>query len=117
MLRAAIESDADSGRVVVFASGGLSHFPADYPWSAYTGPLTVGAISERFDRSIVERMRAGDGAALAQLTNADLMEHGEGELRQLIMMLGALDGISPEFLLYEPFYRAVMGLAVGIWQP
>jgi aromatic ring-opening dioxygenase LigB subunit len=117
MLRAAIERDPQAGRVVVFASGGLSHFPADYPWHAYAGPLTIGAISEAFDRRIVERMRAGDGAALARLSDADLMENGEGELRQAIVMLGALDGVAPEFLTYEPFYRAVMGLAVGVWTP
>jgi aromatic ring-opening dioxygenase catalytic subunit (LigB family) len=117
MLREAIERDANAGRVVVFASGGLSHFPADYPWRAYDGPLTIGAISEAFDRRIVERMRAGDGAALARLTDADLMDNGEGELRQAIVMLGALDGVTPDYLTYEPFYRAVMGLAVGVWTP
>jgi hypothetical protein len=115
MLRTAIEGCADAGRTLVFASGGLSHFPADYPWSEYYGPLTVGAISETFDRTIVERMRAGDGAALAHLTNDQLMANGEGELRQAIIMLGALDGVTPAVLAYEPFYRAVMGLAVGCW--
>jgi hypothetical protein len=115
VLRTAIEGCADAGRTLVFASGGLSHFPADYPWNDYYGPLTVGAISETFDRRIVERMRAGDGAALARLTSDDLMANGEGELRQAIIMLGALDGVTPAVLAYEPFYRAVMGLAVGCW--
>jgi protocatechuate 4,5-dioxygenase beta chain/2,3-dihydroxyphenylpropionate 1,2-dioxygenase len=115
MLRDAIERSPEAGRTIVFASGGLSHFPADYPWREYDGPLTVGAISEPFDRTIVERMRAGDGAALAQLTSADLMANGEGELRQAIVMLGAVGDVSPAFLAYEPFYRAVMGFAVGVW--
>jgi hypothetical protein len=115
MLRTAIERSPSAGRTIVFASGGLSHFPADYPWREYGGPLTVGAISESFDRTIVAQMRAGNGAALAKLTSGDLMANGEGELRQAIVMLGALDGVTPAVLAYEPFYRAVMGLAVGCW--
>jgi hypothetical protein len=115
MLRHAIERSPAAGRVAVFASGGLSHFPADYPWRDYHGPLTVGAISEAFDRALVERIRDGDGAALADLTSDDLMANGEGELRQTLIMLGALGPARPTFLSYEPFYRAIMGLAVGYW--
>jgi hypothetical protein len=115
MLRTAIERSPTAGRTIIFASGGLSHFPADYPWSEYDGPLTVGAISEPFDRAVVEHMRAGDGAALGRLSSGDLMANGAGELRQAIVMLGALDGVKPAVLHYEPFYRAIMGLAVGCW--
>ncbi len=37
------------------------------------------------------------------------------ELRQTIVMLGALGAAVPEILHYEPFYRAIMGIAVGCW--
>jgi hypothetical protein len=116
MLRTAIERSPDAGRVVLFASGGLSHFPTDYPWHAYAGPLTIGAISEAFDRDVVEAMRAGEGARLARFSSNDLLENGEDELRQTIVMLGALGTARPAFLHYEPFYRAIMGFAVGAWE-
>lgn len=115
MLRAAIESDANSSRVVLLASGGLSHFPADYPWPDYSGPLTLGAVCADFDRRIVEHIRGGNGAALASLSNDELMANGEGELRQTIVMLGALGEVVPAVFHYEPFHRAIMGMAIGCW--
>jgi hypothetical protein len=60
-------------------------------------------------------MRSGNGAALAALTNEELMANGDDELRQTIVMLGALGPAVPTFLHYEPFYRAIMGIAVGCW--
>jgi hypothetical protein len=115
MLRGAIERTPEAGRVVLFASGGLSHFPADFPWREYTGPLTIGAVCADFDRRIVAEMRRGNGASLAALTSAELMANGDDELRQTIVMLGALGTAAPAFLHYEPFYRAIMGIAVGCW--
>ncbi len=115
MLRAAIERTPDAGRVLLLASGGLSHFPADFPWPQYSGPLTIGAVCADFDRRIVDEMRRGNGSALAELTSAELMANGEDELRQTIVMLGALGTAVPSFLYYEPFYRAIMGIAVGCW--
>jgi hypothetical protein len=115
MLRAAIERTPEAGRVLLLASGGLSHFPADFPWREYSGPLTIGAVCADFDRRIVAEMRSGNGAALAALTNAELMANGDDELRQTIVMLGALGPAVPTFLHYEPFYRAIMGIAVGCW--
>jgi hypothetical protein len=61
-------------------------------------------------------MRAGQGAKLAQLSSRELIENGEGELRQWIVMLGALGAAKPEFLVYEPLYRSIMGMGVGWWQ-
>lgn len=115
MLRAAIERSPDAGRVLLLASGGLSHFPADFPWREYDGPLTIGAVCADFDRRIVAEIRSGNGAALAGLSNEELMANGDDELRQTIVMLGALGTAVPTFLHYEPFYRAIMGIAVGCW--
>lgn len=115
VLREAIERDADAGRVLLFASGGLSHFPADYPWPEYDGPLTIGAISADFDRRLVAEMARGNGAALGRLSNGELAENGDDELRQTIVMLGAIGAAAPSVLVYEPFYRAIMGMAVGCW--
>ena len=38
-------------------------------------------------------------------------------LRQWIVMLGALGAAKPEFLVYAPLYRSIMGMGVGWWSP
>ena len=68
-----------------------------------------------FDKKIVDWMRSGEGHRLAQCSAHELIEHGEAELRQWIVMLGALGAAKPEFLVYEPFYRSIMGMGVGWW--
>ncbi len=115
-LRCAIESSPNIGRVVLFSSGGFSHFAPDYPWDEYSGPNSIGSICAEFDRPLVEAMRRGDGAVLAELSSEDLFANGDLELRQTIVMQGALGKAKPLFLHYEPFYRAIMGLAVGVWE-
>jgi protocatechuate 4,5-dioxygenase beta chain len=76
----------------------------------------VGDISVEFDKRIVGWMRAGEGKRLAALTSRELIEHGEGELRQWIVLLGALGNARPEFLVYEPLFRSIMGMGVGYWE-
>jgi hypothetical protein len=79
------------------------------------GERYVGDIAVEFDRRIVEWMRAGEGAKLARFSSRQLIEHGEAELRQWIVMLGAIGDAKPEFLVYEPLYRSIMGMGVGYW--
>lgn len=106
-----------SERVALYASGGLSHFSAGYPWPHYSGPHTVGSICADFDRRAIELMRQGRGHELAALSSADLLANGDVEMRQWLILLGALGAQRPELLIYEPFYRAIMGQAVGYWEP
>jgi aromatic ring-opening dioxygenase LigB subunit len=105
----------ESGKIVLAASGGLSHFSPSHPWAHHLGPRSVGDISVEFDQRIVGWMRAGEGERLATLTDRELIEHGEGELRQWIVLLGALGKTKPEFLVYEPLFRSIMGMGVGWW--
>jgi len=102
-------------RAVIIGSGGLSHFTAGYPWKSYKGSRTYGAISEDFDRNLLAQIEAGDGRKLAELSSFDLMEHGNIELRSWVMVLGALGKVRPDFTVYEPFYRGVMGMGVAMW--
>ena len=44
-------------RIVLCASGGLSHFSPSHPWAHHVGSRYVGDISVDFDRQIVEWMR------------------------------------------------------------
>jgi hypothetical protein len=114
-MRRVIERDPAARRVVLCASGGLSHFSPSHPWAHHVGPRYVGDISVEFDRRIVDWMRAGEGHRLADFSARELIEHGEAELRQWIVMLGAIGAARPEYLVYEPIYRSIMGMGVGWW--
>ena len=107
----------DDLRVAVYASGGLSHFSASFPYVHYRGPFQVGSISEQFDRDVVGWMRHGEGARFTGLPSSDLLDNGDVELRQWIALQGMLGERRPAWLIYEPFYRAVMGMSVGFWTP
>ena len=115
-LRRVIDRDLADKRIVLCASGGLSHFSPSHPWAHHVGTRYVGDISVEFDRRIVEWMRAGEGWRLAEFSSNELIENGEAELRQWIVLLGALGDAKPEFLVYEPLYRSIMGMGVGYWE-
>ena len=114
-IRRSIESHVGFKRTVIYATGGMSHFTAGYPWRHYRGPHSHGSICEDFDRWLIEQMKAGEGHRLAELTNDQIIGNGEIEFRSWITMLGAIGDIRPQFLTYEPFYSAIMGTAVGYW--
>ncbi|MBP3973067.1 extradiol ring-cleavage dioxygenase [Pseudoxanthomonas spadix] len=102
-------------RVAIYASGGLSHFSAGYPYAAYEGPFGYGHISEEFDRKMLEYLSAGEGKKLSEFTNDDLLDNGDLELRTWIILLGAVQGAKADVLAYEPFYRAIMAMCVARW--
>jgi aromatic ring-opening dioxygenase catalytic subunit (LigB family) len=114
-LRDIIDTRAGSERVVIFASGGVSHFPAGFPWRYYKGPFTWGSISEEFDRKIMEQMARGEGSMLAQLTSEDLINNGNDEMRSWIIALGAIGKSVPDLLNYEALYSAGTAMGVGYW--
>lgn len=114
-IRHAIEKDPSERRVAIYASGGLSHFTAGYPWEHYNGPYTYGSICEEFDRMLLDRMSSGSGSSLAALSSDDLLNNGDIELRSWLVLLGALGDIPATHLVYEPFYRGIMGMGVGYW--
>lgn len=114
-IRVAIERCEGIGDVCVYASGGLSHFTAGYPWARYGGELTHGAIDESFDHQLITAMLERRGVELAGLSGDDLLRHGEIEFRSWLVALGALGDARPDFIEYEPFYRGLMGMGVGAW--
>lgn len=116
-IRDAVAARPDGERIAIYASGGLSHFTGGFPWPHYDGPFAYGGISEAFDRQCLEDMRAGDGARLAALSSADLLRHGDIEMRSWIVLLGALGDAPARMAVYEPFYRGMMGMAVASWRP
>jgi aromatic ring-opening dioxygenase catalytic subunit (LigB family) len=115
MIRSAVESCPGVGTVCIYASGGLSHFTAGYPWRRYRGTMTHGAIDQEFDRKLVAAMLESRGAQLAALSGDDLLRHGEIEFRTWLVALGALGDAKPDFIEYQAFYRGLMGMCVGAW--
>ncbi len=111
-----VESRPADERVAIYASGGLSHFTAGYPWKHYKGSYGVGSISEEFDRKAVANMSKGDGEKLTQLTSQDLLDNGGIEMRSWITLVGAVGKVPAKVLAYEPFYSGVMGMGVAYWE-
>jgi len=114
-IRTIVEGRDVDERVAIYASGGLSHFTAGYPWSYYKGPFTYGSISEEFDRTVLELMARGNGDQLTRFTSQDLLENGEIELRSWIVLLGSVGELPAQVLAYEPFYSGLMGMGVAYW--
>jgi len=102
-------------RIAIYASGGLSHFTAGYPWRHYNGPFGYGCISEEFDRKILQWIKDGEANKLSTLSSAELLDHGEIELRSWIVLAGAVGEVPGQVLAYEPLYRGLMGMAVAQW--
>jgi aromatic ring-opening dioxygenase catalytic subunit (LigB family) len=115
LLHTIIEAQPDDKRVLLYASGGLSHFTSGYPWLHYEGPHTLGWISVDFDRRVVETIAAGRGAELGQLSSKDLLDNGDIEMRQWITLIGATGDRKPNHIVYEPFFRGLMGMATASW--
>ena len=102
-------------RVVLYGSGGLSHFTAGYPY-AVLGRHCYGEIDTAFDARILQALAEGDVGYLASLSSRDLLEHGDIEFRSWLVVQGALEDCSAETLAYEPFYRGIMGMGVALWR-
>ena len=78
------------------ASGGMSHYPGtdryaspDYDW----------------DRRLLDRLAAGHGREVADLTGAELDRSGNVELRTWITLLGAVGEARAEVICYEPSWH------------
>lgn len=110
-----IRNNLADQRIAIYASGGLSHFTAGYPWRVYRGPFGYGHISEDFDRRVLQWMADGQASKLAGLSSAELLDHGEIELRSWIILAGAVGAAPAQVLAYEPLYRGLMGMAVAHW--
>lgn len=102
-------------RIALYASGGLSHFTAGYPWRVYRGPFGYGAISEDFDRKIIQWMTEGRVEEIKKLTSKELLDHGDIEFRCWIIALGTVGTVPAQMLAYEPLYRGLMGMGVARW--
>jgi aromatic ring-opening dioxygenase LigB subunit len=115
-LRGGIERFGQPRKIVAYASGGLSHFSAGYPYEAYGGPRRMGAIAEDLDKQVVDWIVSGRAEQLGTLTSKQLIDNGGIEYRQWITLMGMLDARKPDWLHFGAFYRGIMGMGVAYWQ-
>jgi 2,3-dihydroxyphenylpropionate 1,2-dioxygenase len=83
-------------RIVVVASGGLSHYP---------GTERYGQPDVQTDEALLARIRAGDLRALLGMDAASLDETGNVEARSWIVLAGALGQRAPQLVAMEPSWH------------
>jgi aromatic ring-opening dioxygenase LigB subunit len=91
-------------RVVLMASGGMSHFPGT---DRYASP------DFDYDRELLDTLRAGRGRELARVSGEELDKRGNIELRTWITLLGAVGDARADVYCYEPSWHH--GNAVVEW--
>lgn len=103
-MRAAIERAPGHQRVVVLASGGLTHFHTD----------------EAFDRRMLAAMKANDVETLRNVP-VTALRSGNSEILNWIMAAGALEGFDMDLCEYIPVRRTPAGTGIGlgfcVWHP
>lgn len=105
MLRRAIEAQTSSLRVVVLATGGLSH---------WVGMRESGTINEAFDRDFLDRLESGDPERLTDYRQEqiDVAGNGADEIRTWLVAAGAA-ATGFDTLVYEPVPAWLTGTAVA----
>jgi aromatic ring-opening dioxygenase catalytic subunit (LigB family) len=84
-------------RVAILATGGLSHFP---------GSPRIGQIDETFDHKLLEVMREGKGKTLADYSVQDLLQAGDTEFLNWMVVLGAVGDAKASYTAYMPDFVA-----------
>ncbi|PVX59526.1 protocatechuate 3,4-dioxygenase [Rhodococcus globerulus] len=101
-LRGAIEKSGK--RIAVLATGGLSH---------WLDPGKFGGVDVEFDTYILDLLKAGRGQDLANLEPYPLLDHGQYEIQNWIIMLGVVGPAVPaDVLAYEPMEASGGGWTV-----
>ena len=96
-LRRAIEASPRNLRVAIIASGGLSHFICE----------------EALDRDIIRALRAHDGDWLSRLDAKGLVA-GSSEIRNWILVAGAIPHLAWKWDDYLPVRRTPAGTGIGL---
>jgi aromatic ring-opening dioxygenase catalytic subunit (LigB family) len=90
-------ADNAKDRVAILATGGLSHFP---------GSPRIGEIDENFDHKLLEVMRRGEGRTLVDYSVQDLLQAGDTEFLNWMVVLGAVGDAKAGFTAYMPDFVA-----------
>jgi hypothetical protein len=96
VLRKSIEESSEDLRVIVLASGGLSHFTVD----------------EELDHRVLDGFTAGKADLIRSLP-AKALNSGSSEIRNWIAVAGAVEGMENRWMEYQPLYRTPAGTGIG----
>lgn len=100
----AVRSWSGSERVVVYGTGGISH---------WVGSAGMGRVNADFDRRILDMCARGDAEGLIALSDETVLhEGGNGclEIKNWICAMGALPGAKAEVIAYEAMPEWVTGM-------
>lgn len=103
-IRRAIDSWSGNERVVVYGTGGISH------WVGSTG---MGRVNPELDQRILDLCAAGDVEGLIALPDEMIeAEGGNGclEIKNWICAMGAMPGAKAEVLAYEAMQAWITGM-------
>jgi len=99
-------ADQARERVAILATGGLSHFP---------GSPRIGEIDESFDHKLLEVLRAGKGKSLIDHSVQDLLQAGDTEFLNWMVLLGAIGDAKASYTSYMPDFVAT-GWGFASWK-
>lgn len=86
-----------SERVAILATGGLSHFP---------GSPRIGEIDTQFDHKLLEVMRQGQGPSLAGYSVEELLQAGDSEFLNWMVVVGSVGAAKATYTSYMPDFVA-----------
>ena len=104
-LKKVIERRPATEKVALLGTGGLSH---------WVGVPEMGKINEEFDRQVLDLLSKGRGEQVALLSADEILEkagNGGQEIRNWLLVAGALGGTPGEVLYYEPIPQWMTGMA------
>jgi 2,3-dihydroxyphenylpropionate 1,2-dioxygenase len=84
-------------RIAILATGGLSHFP---------GSPRIGEIDESFDHKLLEIMREGRGRSLINYSVQELLQAGDTEFLNWMVVIGAIGDAKAAYTAYMPDFVA-----------
>ena len=90
-------ADRSQERVAILATGGLSHFP---------GSPRIGEIDESFDHKLLDVMRQGNGKSLVDYSVQDLLQAGDSEFLNWMVVVGAIGDAKASYTAYMPDFVA-----------
>ena len=86
-------ADRSDQRVAILATGGLSHFP---------GSPRIGEIDTSFDHKLLEVMREGKGRSLVDYSVEELLQAGDTEFLNWMVVLGTVGDARASYTSYMP---------------
>ena len=90
-------AEARGERIAILATGGLSHFP---------GSPRIGEIDTQFDHKLLEIIREGKGRTLADYSLDQLLQAGDSEFLNWMVVLGTVGAAKASATFYMPDHVA-----------